>query len=726
MQQTFEFYDALYRGMLEKHIQSGMSRKTIIQVGSATCERAAGSEEVRKEFARLIAASGRSDIVLKQTGCTGRCAREPIVGVFTPDKIPIKYEKVTVDKVHTIFNEHVLGGRPSVSLVLDKKTDVLYSYVATVCSSGHCQAPGAESPEDLLRRRLKAMNAPDTLVRIYPGGCLGLCSDEEKGTKRTMMVLPEKVIYVFENEEQLDEIILSHFMNGRVLEKRRTHVSFIVEQFFSLYGDVAFFNRQTRLTLRNSGIIDPESLSDYVLNKGYEALARVLERGEPNHVLDQISRSGLRGRGGGGFPTGLKWNAAAKSDDPVKYVICNADEGDPGAFMDRSAIEGDPFIVLEGMTIGAFAMGSHQGYIYVRAEYPLAIERLEKAISIAREHHLLGENIMNSGFDFDIEIRLGAGAFVCGEETALMYSIEGRRGQPRMRPPYPAESGLWKHPTVINNVETLANVPTILLYGAAWFANIGTADSKGTKVFALAGKVVNTGLVEVPMGTTLREIIFDIGRGLPPGRTLKAIQTGGPSGGCIPMSGIDTKVDYSSLAKMGSIMGSGGMIVLDDLDCMVATSKFFLTFTQSESCGKCVPCREGTLRMLEILERITEGNGREDDLDKLERLGTLIKKTSLCGLGQTAPNPVLSALKHFREEFEIHIREKRCPAHKCSRLIRYEIMPDKCVGCTLCARRCPVTCISGSPKKPHVINQSACIKCGECFNSCKFEAISKI
>lgn len=725
MQRTFEFYDALYTDMLEKHIQSGLPQKTVIQVGSATCERAAGAEDVRKEFARLIAASGRTDIVLKQTGCTGRCAREPIVGVFTPGKIPIKYEKVTTDKVHTIFQEHVLGGRPSVGLVLDKKTDVLYSYVVSVCSSCRCQPPGIESPDALLRRRLKALNAPDSLVRIYPGGCLGLCDDDEKGSRRTMMVLPEKVIYVFENEEQLDEIILSHFIQGRVLEKRRTRANFIVEHFFSLYGDVAFFNKQTRLTLRNSGLIDPEDLGDYVRNKGYEALARVLDRGEPGHVLDEITRSGLRGRGGGGYPTGKKWKSAAMSDDPVKYVVCNADEGDPGAFMDRSSLEGDPFIVLEGMTIGAFAVGASQGYIYVRAEYPLAIERLEKAIAIAREHRLLGENIMNSGFDFDVEIRLGAGAFVCGEETALMLSIEGKRGQPRIRPPYPAESGLWEHPTVINNVETWANVPTILLYGAEWFANIGTGSSKGTKVFALAGKVVNTGLVEVPMGTTLREIIFDIGGGLAPGRTLKAVQTGGPSGGSIPMSGIDTEVDYDSLARMGSIMGSGGMIVLDDQDCMVATSKFFLQFTQSESCGKCVPCREGTLRMLEILERITAGKGTEGDLDKLERLGTLIKKTSLCGLGQTAPNPVLSALKNFREEFEIHVREKRCPAHKCSQLIRYEIMPDKCVGCTLCARRCPVSCISGSPKKPHEIRQSACIKCGECFNACKFEAIVK-
>ncbi len=725
MQQTFEFYDALYTSMLEEYLQSGMKQKTVIQVGSATCELAAGANAVRDEFVKLIAASGRNDIVLKQTGCTGRCAREPIVGVFQADKIPTKYEKVTIDKVQKIFQEHVLAGRQVSSLVLDKKTDVLWSYVVTVCSSPRCRNGEMEPSETILRRRLQALQVPDGTVRIFPGGCLGLCDDEEKGSHRTMMVLPDKIIYVFSDEKQLDEIIQSHFVEGKVLKKYLTRTNFITEQFFSLYGDVAFFNKQTRLTLRNSGLIDPESLGDYVRNKGYEALAKILERNEPNYVLEQISKSGLRGRGGGGYPTGLKWKAATLNPDPVKYVICNADEGDPGAFMDRSALEGDPFIVLEGMTIGAFAMGAQQGYIYVRAEYPLAIERLEKAITIARAHKLLGDNIMNSDFSFDIEIRLGAGAFVCGEETALMYSIEGKRGQPRIRPPYPAESGLWGHPTVINNVETWANVPTIMLYGADWFANIGTEKSKGTKVFALAGKVNNTGLVEVPMGTSLREIIFDIGGGLASGRTLKAVQTGGPSGGCIPASAIDTQVDYDSLSAVGSIMGSGGMIILDDSDCMVATAKFFLEFTQSESCGKCVPCREGTLRMLEILERITDGKGTEDDLHKLVRLGELVKKTSLCGLGQTAPNPVLSALNNYREEFKVHVREKRCPAHKCSRLIRYEVKPDKCVGCTLCARRCPVSCISGSAKKVHEINQAACIKCGECWNACKFDAINR-
>ncbi|RPI01280.1 MAG: NADH-quinone oxidoreductase subunit NuoF [Calditrichaeota bacterium] len=568
---------------------------------------------------------------------------------------------------------------------------------------------------------------PDGTVRIFGGGCFGLCANDQAGKQQVMMVFPERVIYTFETDEQLEEIIHSHFSQKQIHSKYLTQADFITEQFFSMYGDVSFFNKQTRLTLRNSGLIDPESLVDYVMNKGYEGLAKVLEKDDPSWVIDEILKSGLRGRGGGGFPTGEKWkNAITYTNDPTKYVVCNADEGDPGAFMDRSALEGDPFIILEGMTIGAFAIGARRGFIYVRAEYPLAIERLEKAIAKARENNLLGENIMNSGFDFDIEIRLGAGAFVCGEETALMLSIEGKRGQPRLRPPYPTQSGLWGHPTVINNVETWANVPTIILYGAEWFSRIGTAKSKGTKVFALAGKVRNTGLVEVPMGTTLKEIIFDIGGGIPENRKLKAVQTGGPSGGCIPIDKLDTPVDYDELAKLGSIMGSGGMIVLDESDCMVQTAKFFLEFTQSESCGKCVPCREGTLRMLEILERIVSGNGQMDDITKLERLSRMIQKASLCGLGMTAPNPVMSALENFREEFIIHITEKRCPSHRCAQLIRYEIIEEKCTGCTLCARRCPATCITGRPRQVHFIDQKACIKCGECFNVCKFDAVFKI
>jgi len=467
-------------------------------------------------------------------------------------------------------------------------------------------------------------------------------------------------------------------------------------------------------------------LTDYIHARGYEALVKCLERGDRKSIIEEITASGLRGRGGGGFPTGLKWKLTAAENDPVKYIICNADEGDPGAFMDRSALEGDPFSIIEGMTIGGYAIGCNKGFLYIRAEYPLAIKRVENAINEARKNNLLGKNILGSGFDFDLEIRLGAGAFVCGEETALIHSIEGKRGQPRMRPPYPSVKGLWGHPTNINNVETFANIPAIMYYGAEWFSRIGTEGSKGTKVFALAGKVNNTGLVEVPMGTTLREIIYDIGGGIPDGKQLKAVQTGGPSGGCIPAEKVDTIVDYESLKKIGSMMGSGGMIVLDETDCMVSTTKFFLEFTKDESCGKCLPCREGTFRMLEILERITNGKAEMEDLDKLERLANLVKKTSLCGLGQSAPNPVLSMLANFREEFEIHIKEKRCPTQRCAQLITYRIIPEKCTGCMLCQRRCPVSCIHGLLKKPHTIVQDYCIKCGECFNSCKFDAIEKI
>ena len=717
-------YDAFYQKNQEDRKTAGLDEKILIQVGSATCEKTAGSDKVMAEFKKLIQASGRDDILLKQTGCTGRCAREPVVGLFVPGQMPVKYEKVSVEKVQTIFQEHVQGGRVMTEMMLDKRTDKLYDYVVTLCSSQHCSPDGGRTLENRFKRRLTAKGIDPDSIRIFHGGCMGLCPISGHSNQRVMMVYPNKALYLFQNDKELDDIIESQFLNHQVAEAFLTKADFITEQFFKLYGDVAFFNKQTRLTLRNSGLIDPESLSDYVMNKGYEALAKVLDKNDPNHVIEEITRSGLRGRGGGGFPTGLKWkNAVTYTDDPVKYVVCNADEGDPGAFMDRSALEGDPFIILEGMTIGAFAIGASQGYLYVRAEYPLAIKRLENAIEKARKANLLGKNIMGSDFSFDLEIRLGAGAFVCGEETALMYSIEGKRGQPRIRPPYPTESGLWGHPTVINNVETWANVPTVMLFGSDWFARLGTEKSKGTKVFALAGKVENTGLVEVPMGTTLREIIFDIGGGIPNGKSLKAVQTGGPSGGCIPASQIDTPVDYENLAAIGSIMGSGGMIILDEDDCMVSTAKFFLEFTQSESCGKCVPCREGTLRMLEILERITSGNGIMEDLEKLERLGRLIQKTSLCGLGQTAPNPVLSALENFREEFEAHILEKRCPAHKCSQLLRYEIDPDKCVGCTLCAKRCPVSCISGKAKDVHSIDQDRCIKCGECFNACKFGAV---
>ncbi|AQQ71215.1 NADP-reducing hydrogenase subunit HndC [Limihaloglobus sulfuriphilus] len=493
----------------------------------------------------------------------------------------------------------------------------------------------------------------------------------------------------------------------------------------NLIKDSDFLKKQLRIALRNCGIIDPENIDDYFCVRGYEALGKALTEMKPYDVVKAVKDSGIRGRGGAGFSTGLKWDFAYQAKGDVKYIVCNADEGDPGAFMDRSAIEGDPHSLIEGMAVGGYAVGAQKGVIYIRAEYPLAIKRLEIALEQARQHNLLGDNILGTDYSFDIELRLGAGAFVCGEETALLNSIEGKRGMPRPRPPFPTQSGLFGKPTLINNVETWCNIPVILIDGADWFKGIGTENSKGTKVFALAGKVHNTGLFEVPMGTTLREMVYDIGGGIPNGKKFKAVQTGGPSGGCLTEDYLDTKIDYESLAAAGSIMGSGGMIVIDEDACMVNIAKFFLEFTQDESCGKCTPCREGTKRMLEILTRITEGKGKQGDIEKLERLGTMIQKASLCGLGQSAPNPVISTIKNFREEYEQHINDKKCIAGVCQALLSY-VINDKCVGCGACKRACPVDCISGEKKAKHEIDQDKCIKCGQCMSVCKFGAVDKI
>ena len=586
-----------------------------------------------------------------------------------------------------------------------------------VCGGTGCTSSNSEQIIEKLQEEIKAQGL-EKEVNVIRTGCFGLCA-----LGPIMVVYPEGAFYSRVTVEDVPEIVSEHLLKGRIVKRLLYQETVVDDNTTKSLNETTFYAKQLRIALRNCGVINPENIDEYIAQDGYAALGKVLTEMTPQEVIDLVLASGLRGRGGAGFPTGRKWQFARNNDAPQKYACCNADEGDPGAFMDRSVLEGDPHSVLEAMAIAGYAIGANQGYIYIRAEYPIAVKRLQIAIEQAREYGLLGKNIFDSGFDFDIDIRLGAGAFVCGEETALMTSIEGKRGEPRVRPPFPAVKGLFGVPTVLNNVETYANIPQIILKGADWFRSIGTERSPGTKVFALGGKITNTGLVEVPMGTTLREVVEEIGGGVPGGHTFKAAQTGGPSGGCIPAKLIDTTIDYDNLIAIGSMMGSGGLIVMDETTCMVDIAKFFLEFTVDESCGKCTPCRVGTKRLLEILNKITSGNGTLEDIDKMEELCYYIKENSLCGLGQTAPNPVLSTLKYYRDEYEAHVVEHRCPAGACKALTNYSIIADKCKGCTLCARNCPVGAISGSVKQPHVIDTTKCIKCGVCMEKCKFGAV---
>ena len=587
-----------------------------------------------------------------------------------------------------------------------------------VCGGTGCTSSGSETLLKLLEEKL-VEHGLDKEIKAIRTGCFGLC---EAGP--VVIVYPEGTFYSRVAPRDVEEIVTEHLLKGRVV-KRLLHHDKQAETAVDLSLDeMPFYKHQTRIALRNCGVIAPENIDEYLAFDGYKALEKCLLHSTPEDVITSVIASGLRGRGGGGFPTGIKWQLAAKSKSDTKYIICNADEGDPGAFMDRSVLEGDPHSVLEAMAIAGYAIGANEGYIYVRAEYPIAVNRLQIAISQAKAYGLLGRDILGSGFDFDIHIRLGAGAFVCGEETALMVSIEGRRGEPHPKPPFPAVKGLFGMPSNINNVETLANIPPIILKGPEWFRSMGTEKSPGTKVFALGGKINNTGLVEVPMGTPLRTVIYDIGGGIPGGKKFKAVQTGGPSGGCIPAEMLDIPIEYDTLTQIGSMMGSGGMIVMDEDNCMVDIARFFLDFTVDESCGKCTPCRIGTKRMLEILNRIVAGKGKEGDIEKLEKLAHTIKATALCGLGQTAPNPVLSTIRFFREEYESHIRDHKCPAHHCRDLLEYVIGQD-CRGCTACVKSCPVGAITGEPKAVHQINRDKCIKCGACMAKCRFGAISR-
>ena len=615
----------------------------------------------------------------------------------------------TLEEIQKIREEK----RKELDLRVNTKLDTREKHIL-VCHGTGCTSSNSPEILETFKKLIKEKNIEN--VRVIKTGCFGLCA---KGP--IVIIRPEDTFYAMVKPSDCEEIIQKHIIEGEVVQ--RLLCKDIDGKKVQSLDELSFYKKQKRIALKNCGVINPEDIDEYIAFDGYKALEKVLKEMTPDDVIDVISKSGLRGRGGAGFPTGKKWEFTKASQADQKYVVCNADEGDPGAFMDRSILEGDPHSVLEAMMIAAYCIGANKGYIYVRAEYPIAVKRFQIAIDQAKEYGIIGKNIFGTDFDFDIEIRLGAGAFVCGEETALLESIEGKRGQPRVKPPYPAVAGLWGKPTLINNVETYANITRIILNGADWYSSIGTENSKGTKVFALGGNVNNIGLVEVPMGTTLREIVYDIGGGIPNKREFKAAQTGGPSGGCIPKQYLDTPIDYESLKEIGSMMGSGGMIIMDDTKCMVNLSKFYLEFTVSESCGKCTPCRVGTKRMLEILQRLCDGKGEKEDIEKLELLAQNIIKSSVCGLGQTAPNPVLSTLKYFRDEFIEHAVDKNCRTHECKAISKIEIDPEKCKACGLCQKVCPVGAIKGEAREKREIDQEKCIKCGTCLASCPFKAI---
>lgn len=607
--------------------------------------------------------------------------------------------------------------KPNLKLRTDNIQNTEYREIL-VCGGTGCMSSQSQKLIDNLNAEIAKAGLSDK-VNAHITGCFGFC---EQGP--IVKVFPDDVFYVQVSPEDAAELVKTHLVDGNRVH-RLLYQDPDSHEKVNTQHEMSFYKKQKRIALRNCGLINPELISEYIACRGYEAIGRCISEKTPQDVIDEIKLSGLRGRGGGGFSTGLKWEFTKKPVSDIKYIVCNADEGDPGAFMDRSILEGDPHSIIEAMAVAGYAVGASKGFVYIRAEYPLAIKRLRHAINEAREHGLLGDNIMGTSFSFDIEIKYGAGAFVCGEETALIHSIEGQRGEPTTKPPFPAESGLWDKPTCVNNVETLANVPAILLEGASWFNAIGSETSKGTKVFALAGKINNVGLVEVPMGITLREIIYEIGGGIKDGKEFKAVQTGGPSGGCITKDQLDVKIDYESLGAIGSMMGSGGMIVMDEDNCMVDIAKFYLEFTVEESCGKCTPCRVGNKRLHEMLTKISEGKGTMEDLDAMRELAQTIKDTSLCGLGQTAPNPVLSTLNFFEDEYIAHVQDKACPAGACQSLLKYMITEEKCIGCTKCAKVCPVSCISGKVKEKHVIDQNQCIKCGACFDACPVNAITK-